>query len=121
MRARANWRLLDMSCVPEKSGVYGFKDGEGWLYIGKSDNLKQRLTARHIPLQIALESFKGVTLHYILSESPLRLERQLIEKLQPEWNGRTARIGSKFPLCVLEVEFEMTPEQRRKAVSAIWF
>lgn len=98
------WRALDLTSIPTQSGVYGFKVGRRWLYIGKADNLKQRLTQRHIPLQITLECFASAKLYYILSESPLRLEKRLHEQLKPEWNGRTARIGGKYPVCEIPIQ-----------------
>lgn len=118
---RHKWLSLALNNIPSSSGVYGFKAGKRWLYIGKANNLKQRLTQRHIPLQIALECFKSVKLYYILSETPLRLEKQLHERLKPEWNGRTARVGDKFPLCEIPSEIKMTPEERHKALSVIGF
>lgn len=50
-----NWQILDLSDIPQESGVYGFKFSDRWLYIGQSGNLRQRLTKHHTPLQIALE------------------------------------------------------------------
>jgi len=121
MRVKLNWQLLDLTNIPEASGVYAFKDDERWLYIGKAVKLKRRLTQRHIPLQIALECFPNASFYYILSESPLRLEKQLHERLKPEWNRGTARVGSKFPLCKIPDFFEVSLEQRKAASSVIGF
>jgi excinuclease UvrABC nuclease subunit len=118
---RRKWLSLALNNIPSSSGVYGFKVGKRWLYIGKADNLKRRLTQRHIPLQIALECFPRANLYYILSETPLRLEKQLHEQLKPEWNGRTAIRGGKFPSCEIPYDIKMTPEERHKALSVIGF
>ncbi len=85
-----NWQPLDLVNIPNQSGVYAFKNGSRWLYIGQSQNLSQRLTNNHIPLQIARHLPKPVDFLYQLSKSPGKLEYYLINSLEPEWNGRTS-------------------------------
>ncbi|MBW4523370.1 MAG: GIY-YIG nuclease family protein [Scytolyngbya sp. HA4215-MV1] len=85
-----DWQPLDISNIPAESGVYGFKSGDRWLYIGRAKDLSKRLTRRHIPLQIAL-GLSGVTFHYQITDHPGRLEHRLIQELEPGWNGHTSK------------------------------
>lgn len=85
-----NWLPLDINNIPTESGVYGFKLGKKWLYIGRSKNLSKRLNKKHVPLQIALEIYPDVQLLYQLTNHPGALEHQLIKELEPDWNGSTS-------------------------------
>jgi excinuclease UvrABC nuclease subunit len=110
-----DWQILDLHNVPSSPGVYGFKQGDLWLYIGRAKNLSKRLTKHHIPLQIAL-SLSGTTFHYYSTEHPGRLEYRLIEQLEPEWNGHTSiDCGSKYPTC----QSGVLSERERDLVDAI--
>jgi hypothetical protein len=111
-----DWQVLDLNDIPPESGVYGFKFGDRWLYIGQSGNLKQRLNKQHIPLQIALE-MGGIALFYCLTDLPRNLEKRLIRELQPEWNGGTNfEIFGAGPACKSGVE-NATFEEMEQALS----
>lgn len=84
-----NWQPLDLTKIPTEPGVYAFKRGKRWLYIGQSCNIKQRLNSQHLPFQIALE-LSGVRFLYHLTDSRHKVERQLIKDLLPDWNGSTS-------------------------------
>lgn len=99
-RNEIKWEPLDLSNVPKLPGVYGFRLKDKWLYIGRSMKLSRRLNKnQHIPLKIALELYPDITLVYCLHDCPEKIENFLIRTLKPEWNGGTARWGSKFPCC----------------------
>ncbi|MHC5726466.1 MAG: hypothetical protein ACYTXY_20505, partial [Nostoc sp.] len=66
-----------------------------------------------------LECFPNATFHYILSESPLRLEKHLHEQLKPVWNGRTARVGSRFPLCEIPTTLEVSHSEISAAINVL--
>ncbi|GAA6621014.1 hypothetical protein [Scytonema sp. NUACC26] len=85
-----NWQRLNLDNIPAVSGIYAFKYSERWLYIGKANNLLKRLGTQHLPLQFACKHFPDTEFLYCLSDSPLRLERQLHKELSPEWNGGTS-------------------------------
>ena len=99
MERDMDWQLLDLNHIPAAGGVYGFKLGDRWLYIGRAKNLSKRLTRGHIPLQIALD-LEGATFHYYLTDHPGRLEHRLIQKLEPGWNGHTSKdCSDPYPAC----------------------
>jgi hypothetical protein len=86
-----NWQTLDLKNIPPCSGVYGFKNGDRWLYIGRARNLAKRLTSHHPALQIACSLTLPISYWYIPSDTPGKLEGQLLQELEPEWNGGTSR------------------------------
>lgn len=100
-----NWLPLDINNIPTESGVYAFKKDEIWLYIGESSNLKRRLNKQHVPLEIAMGL--DASFFYCLNESPKYLERVLILKHSPTWNGGTSRSINKYPCCELPISFEV--------------
>lgn len=127
-----NWKTLNLNNIPSDSGVYAFKDGKNWLYIGRAKSLAQRLNKQHFPLQIAKECFHKASLVYQLSGDYRRLENELLAKHSPDWNGFTshgrngAGIYTKYPCC--DIKLLLTPEEQnelrvgcRKAVSVIGF
>jgi len=85
--------------LPKKPGVYLFKEGEVYLYIGKTKNIKQRLTsASHIPFQIARQ-ISNVEIYYLVTDE-IGIESFLIDKFKPIWNGKISnasyRKGATF-------------------------
>lgn len=86
------WQRLDLGQLPEDSGVYGFRLGDQWLYIGKAKNIRKRLLdPRHRAFQIASE-MEGVELVYqSWPQSHIsRVESRYLKQLEPLWNGGTA-------------------------------
>ncbi len=71
--------------LPKTPGVYCFKDGEKFLYIGKAVNLKNRV--KNHQGEVVLGLAKHIA--YIETESEveaLLLEAKLIKKYQPKYN-----------------------------------
>src|SRR3989338_3732519 len=69
--------------LPESPGVYCFKDGEKFLYIGKAINIKERVRQHRVLLGRAEQ------LAFIKTDSEIEaliLESQLIKKYQPKYN-----------------------------------
>lgn len=92
----------DASKVPEQPGVYIFRDATGYLYIGESSNLYDRVK-KHLDRSdrqslanyLAKNGVKGVTveLHAFAADSPARLkpmrrayESELIRSRKPRFN-----------------------------------
>lgn len=88
--------------VPEKPGVYIFRDATGYLYIGESSNLHDRIKKhldrsdrQSLASYLATNGVKGVTLelHAFAKNSPARLkpmrrayESELIRSRKPRFN-----------------------------------
>ncbi|MBL8891464.1 MAG: GIY-YIG nuclease family protein [Planctomycetaceae bacterium] len=94
----------DLSIVPEQPGVYLFRDGTGYLYIGEAKNLRSRLST-HIAdsdrkslfdyLQTTESSQVHVDLHVFPEDSPgatlsvrRAYESELIRSRNPQFNLR---------------------------------
>lgn len=92
----------DAGKVPEQPGVYIFRDATGYLYIGESSNLHDRIK-KHLDRSdrqslanyLATNGVKGVTLelHAFEKDSPARLkpmrrayESELIRSRKPRFN-----------------------------------
>jgi predicted GIY-YIG superfamily endonuclease len=92
----------DVDKVPEQPGVYIFRDATGYLYIGESSNLHDRIK-KHLDRSdrqslanyLATNGVKGVTLelHAFEKNSPARLkpmrrayESELIRSRKPRFN-----------------------------------
>ncbi|NPB05453.1 MAG: excinuclease ABC subunit UvrC [Aquificae bacterium] len=106
MKTLAEWKEL-VERIPERCGVYLFKRGKEFVYIGKAKNLKRRLLqhlqqAKSDRKELAI--FAGSThLEYILTTSEyeaLVLERQLINLHKPKYNV-VFKHGSGYPMLVL--------------------
>lgn len=85
--------MIDFKKIPQKPGVYLFKDqDQGLLYIGKAKNLKKRIqshfrTGSSLFLSQALD--KVTEADWIVTDTgkdALILERQLIQKYRPRFN-----------------------------------
>lgn len=115
---RCNWQPLDLNDIPKTAGVYAFKQGQSWLYVGKAKNLAARLNKRHIPLQIALELNSPIQYLYCSAKFPTKLESYLIKKLNPEWNGYTTSDYSRWGCTV---HFDVTDEALDAAIATLKF
>ena len=106
METLKRWRKK-IEEVPEKSGVYIFKNRNRYIYIGKAKNLKKRLLQH---LQAAKGDRKEFlifaqsdTLNYIVTANEyeaLVLERQLINLHKPKFNV-VFKHGSGYPMLLL--------------------
>ena len=92
----------DAGKVPEQPGVYIFRDATGYLYIGESSNLHNRIKnhldrsdRQSLANYLATNGVKGVTLelHAFEKDSPARLkpmrrayESELIRSRKPRFN-----------------------------------
>ena len=88
--------------VPEQPGIYIFRDATGYLYIGESSNLHDRIKKhldradrQSLANYLATNGVKGVTLelHAFAADSPARLkpmrrayESELIRSRKPRFN-----------------------------------
>lgn len=95
--------------LPEKPGVYIFKDGSGTtLYVGKAKNLKHRLRSYlHTQDNPRLSKLikKISSLEYLVTQSEaeaLLLEANLIKRLQPRYNIRL-KDDKKYPYLKVTV------------------
>jgi len=81
----------DFSKLPKESGVYAFKKGVEFLYIGKAANLKERVK-NHFQQPNYKDSLfinKVRKIGYIKTDSEIEaliLEANLIKKYQPKYN-----------------------------------
>lgn len=85
--------------LPRKPGVYLFKEGKVYLYVGKTTNLRQRLTSSsHVPFQIASQT-SNVKIYYCVTDE-IGIESFLIDKFKPIWNSKisntTCRTSKTF-------------------------
>lgn len=105
-----NWWRNFIEKIPEKCGVYLFKNNGKFIYIGKAKNLKKRLLD-HLraakndikELQIFVQS---ESLEYILTDNEfeaLVLERELINHYKPKFNV-VFKHGSGYPMLVITKE-----------------
>ncbi len=103
------WKEL-IEKVPERSGVYLFKKGKEYIYIGKAKNLKKRLlqhlqAAKNDKKELAIFT-KSDRLDYIITGNEyeaLVLERQLINIHKPKYNV-LFKHGSGYPMLVITEE-----------------
>ncbi len=103
------WREI-IEKVPQKCGVYIFKNSNRYIYIGKAKNLKKRLLQHLRAISTdpkEREIFKQSTsLSWILTENEyeaLLLERQLINLHKPKFNI-VFKYGGGYPMLVITNE-----------------
>lgn len=104
MRAEEKWKIIEEK-APPLPGVYIFKNSEGIpIYIGKSENLSERIKAytrgdgRFFSSKIFLETEDA---EFIITSTPsdaLFLENSLIKKFKPPYNIRLK--DDKSFLCI---------------------
>ncbi len=89
--------------VPTTSGVYLFGNGRNWIYVGKSINLKQRMSSYFQPaakladdrLRQMISSVRGFTFIETRSELlALLLEDTMIKNDRPEFNIKQQEYGA---------------------------
>lgn len=91
---QVHWNLLDVKKPPTCSGIYAVTntDKNLWFYIGKANNIAKRITCKNHPIQVTANT--NLNLHYLFLRASKEdigwLERFLIRKYCPEWNGHTS-------------------------------
>ena len=106
--------------APEKSGVYIFKNGKNYIYIGKAKNLKNRLKGHLQATKIDPKERKifeeSSQLEWIITSSDYEafvLENELIKQYKPKYNVRL-KSGSSYPMLVITNEEYPTIKISRK-------
>ncbi len=103
------WKKI-IENAPEDSGVYLFKNGKSYIYIGKAKNIKNRLK-QHLQ-QISVDPkerkifFSSSNLEWIITKTDYEayvLENQLIKQYKPKYNVRL-KSGSSYPMIVITDE-----------------
>ena len=84
-----------LKSIPSETGVYIFKKGREYLYIGKAKNLKARILTHKNEAQVnqkeALIFNQADKINYIITQSEfnaLLLEAKLIQEKKPKYNVR---------------------------------
>ncbi len=80
-----DWTEFKYREAPKQSGIYGIKHKKQWLYVGRSKNIRARISG-HTAFRMS-EGLNDVTYWHILSNEIRSLEKQAIQALQPLWNG----------------------------------
>jgi excinuclease UvrABC nuclease subunit len=87
-----DWQQFYLDAPPSQPGIYAIKDGERWVYVGRSVDVAKRLSSKRHPAQITrgLTSL-GLTYWWFRCDEHQRsTENRLIAELEPEWNGSTS-------------------------------
>ena len=122
--------MLNISNLPEKSGVYLFKSGDSILYIGKAKNLKKRVASyfkRNIS-DIKTEYLikKSDKLEWIITENEVEaliLENNLIKKHKPRFNIRLVD-DKTYPYIKIDISKEypsVTVTRKKSNDNALYF
>lgn len=90
----------DFATVSPRSGLYGFRQQQDILYIGKAVNVRQRLRGGHKALGWAFIDrldpdtvrIATVPLGYQAWLDALELEARMIQKLRPRYNSRIRQL-----------------------------
>ena len=122
----ANERLKDkVADLPESSGVYIFKDGQGAIiYIGKAKDLKKRVQtyfSRQLNSKTQAMVAKIADIEYRLTPQEAQaqiLEASLIKQYQPQYNI-SLKDDKTFPwIKISDEEFPIVSICRRKKAEA---
>jgi len=99
-----------ISQLPEASGIYAFKRGRKFLYIGKATNIKQRIK-NHLERPAYRDNFfinRISRVGYIKTNSEINaliLEAKLIKKYQPKYNVVWRDDKNYFYIAITEEPF----------------
>lgn len=88
--------------LPKSSGVYAFKKGWKFLYIGKAKNIRERVKNHSELLGLAAK------VAYIETDSEIEallLEAKLIKKYQPKYNVVWRDDKNYFYICITKQDF----------------
>src|SRR5579875_158217 len=120
-----------LAALPDRPGVYMFKDATGAIiYIGKATSLQSRVRSYFVGIDSDPKkrniTAEAVDIDWILTDSPvqaLRWEADLIRREQPRWNVRL-RDDKAYPYIRISVQ-EPWPRvsivRRRAADGARYF
>jgi len=102
--------IKEIENAPEKSGVYIFKNGKKYIYIGKAKNIKNRLKQHLQQVSIDPKEKKifsqSVSVEWIITKTDYEayvLENELIKQYKPKYNVRL-KSGSSYPMIVITDE-----------------
>lgn len=91
---KVRWNLLDIKNPPKCSGIYAVTNTNKnlWFYIGKANSIAKRIKSKNHPIQVTANI--NLNLRYLFLRADKEyigwLERFLIQKYCPEWNGHTS-------------------------------
>lgn len=101
MPIRKNWSEATVghvkANVPEKGGIYELKSFGELTYIGKSDNLRNRLLIHLSDKEPNAYRFETTSGWWIFGESPKQLEDEHLtaygntDEILPPWNSNDTR------------------------------
>ena len=101
-----------LTSLPDKAGVYLFKDGKGrLLYVGKAESLRDRVRSYFHDEALLTPKIQRVVeqaeqLEYILTDSPVQAliwENDLVRKEQPRYNTKL-RDDKHYPYIRINVQ-----------------
>ena len=105
-----------LRALPDRPGVYLFKDGRGrLLYVGKAESLKDRVRSYFQPStsfdqthqpKLRQMTLQAQSVEYILTESPIQAliwENDLVRKEQPRFNTKL-RDDKHYPYIRIDVQ-----------------
>lgn len=109
----AKFKLLDkkrINSLPKTPGVYAFKQGRAFLYIGKAANIKQRVKNHFCKNGFKENLFlkEARKIGYLKTESEIEalvLEAGLIKKHQPKYNVMWKDDKNYFYVAVTKDDF----------------
>jgi excinuclease ABC subunit C len=102
---------IDIKSIPEKTGVYIFKDKNGKvLYVGKALNLKERikqhLNSKNLKIIDLLNRAKNLECLVLDSEAEALIkEAELIKKFDPEYNHLLKDDTQYFYVCFTKEDY----------------
>ncbi len=79
---------IDLKSVPKESGVYFMKENETYLYIGKSINLRDRLSS-HPRIRQFVDKKVDITFELFPIKEINEVEKEYISKYNPIFNNTT--------------------------------
>ncbi|MBT1248739.1 MULTISPECIES: excinuclease ABC subunit UvrC [unclassified Thermosipho (in: thermotogales)] len=112
--------------IPEKPGVYIFKKSNEYVYIGKSKNLKKRLSSHFLFKEeksklIIEESDKLETIIVKNEKESLLLEATLIYKYKPKYNVMLKESESHVYIRISDDEFPYVEITRNRKKGGKYF
>ena len=96
------WIKITPAEAPATPGVYAITTPgkKRWLYIGRAVDIQRRWKSKQHPVRIT-EDLNDLEMEYWWAPVEKRLlprvENRLIDKYNPQWNGRTSHGGSLPP------------------------
>ncbi|MDG5816515.1 nucleotide excision repair endonuclease [Chitinispirillales bacterium ANBcel5] len=125
-----NFSEKDISAIPEKPGVYGFRNSKNeYIYIGKAVNLKRRISGYFRDSDESPEKIKSLindshsyTIHLCGSElEALLYEYRLIKKYSPVLNNKINITESKGEFKPVKDCIILLPHTENGKGMSFWF